>query len=121
MKLIIITHGRFGTELKASCEMIMGSQPQIITVDFLESDSLESLSLKIKSNLNNEDRFILLTDIKGGTPFNVSYLLTEDYPNIELGFGANLPLVLSIASQINSNKLSISQFLEDELIGVIKE
>lgn len=123
MQIIIVTHGRFGSELKESTEMIMGNQPLIQTVDFTTEDSLESLKEKIEVYLNSQQQIVILTDIKGGTPFNVSYMLSHDRNNIELGYGVNLPLLLTLVTQLNTNKLSLEDALAgaEPLIGKNKE
>lgn len=123
MNIIIVTHGKFGIELLESAKMILGSVPHTTAVAFTTEDSLESLKEKIESNIKEEQRTIILTDIKGGSPFNVSYLLSTMSDDIEVMYGVNLPLILSISTLLSSGVFEFNSIFDNcnELIGKIEE
>ena len=72
-QLVLVSHGRFCEELKASTEMIMGPQENIHTV---------------------------FADLLGGTPCNTVSRLILEGRAIDLYAGMNLPMVIEF---INSS------------------
>lgn len=123
MNIIIVTHGKFGKELIESGKMIMGDLPNFDHVDFLVEDSLESLKAKIVDKIDDKTKTLLMTDIKGGSPFNVSFFLANSNENIEMIYGVNLPLVLSVASQLLANDYNLDSIMENlaDLVGKLEE
>lgn len=123
MNIIIVTHGKFGIELLESAKMILGSVPDTTAVAFTTEDSLESLKEKIESKIKDGQRTIILTDIKGGSPFNVSYLLSTMNSDIKVMYGVNLPLVLSISTLLSSGVFEYDSIFDNynDLIGKIEE
>ncbi|MFV0498422.1 MAG: PTS sugar transporter subunit IIA [Bacilli bacterium] len=123
MKIVIVTHGKFGIELLESAKMIIGQVSNMTAVAFTLDDSLESLKVKIENSIENEKEILILTDIKGGTPFNVSYLLSTINSNIEVMYGVNLPLVLSVSTLMSSGVSEFDSIFDNynDLIGKIEE
>lgn len=123
MKIIIATHGHFGLELIESGKMIVGDLPNFYGVNFLSDDSLDDLKAKMEEHIDDTEEILVLTDIKGGSPFNVGYYLKNEYSNVQLAYGVNLPLVLTIATQLTQENVDLKESLEfkDDLIGYIEE
>ncbi|RDY29187.1 PTS sugar transporter subunit IIA [Romboutsia weinsteinii] len=94
--MIIITgHGKFGTGLKTSLNLIVGEYNFVNPIDFTEEKSPESLKEEIRSLVRETDKKVyIFTDLAGGTPFKVSSELTLDYDNIEVFCGTNLPMLV---------------------------
>ena len=90
--IIISGHGNFGTGLQ--------SPANVEYVDFLETDSTESLKEKYKialNNLNGCNDILALTDLAGGSPFKTLVELnTEVEQSIQVVGGTNLPMALEI-------------------------
>ena len=109
--MIIITgHGRFGTGLKTSLNLIVGEQDFVNPIDFTEEKSPESLKEEIRNLVKGTDKKVyIFTDLAGGTPFKVSSELTIDHNNIEVFCGTNLPMLvestmmLSLGCDIDSD------------------
>lgn len=109
--MIIITgHGKFGTGLKTSLNLIVGEHNFVNPIDFTEEKSPESLKEEIRSLVKETDKKVyIFTDLAGGTPFKVSSELTLDYDNIEVFCGTNLPMLvestmmLSLGCDIDSD------------------
>lgn len=123
MNILIVTHGAFSSALLDSACMIMGEVPNASAIEFEAEDSLETLRGKIESQLDETKPTLILTDIKGGSPFNVSYVLSSIYPNIQLMYGVNLPLLLSVSTLVTSGVTNFDGIFEDyeALIGKIEE
>lgn len=95
--LVIITHNEAATALLKTTEMLCGIQPNIEAVNFYgDMDNLSLLEKCEKSikNLNIEDGIIFLVDVFGGTPFNVSFMLSKKYENSYIISGVNIPMIL---------------------------
>ena len=99
--VILVAHGKLAHEMKNSAEMIFGELSDFQTVEFLKEDGFDSLKEKIKAVLNKADEsVVILADLFGGTPFNVSCGLAMEFPEkeIEVISGMSLPLVLETAT-----------------------
>ncbi|ELY0462651.1 PTS sugar transporter subunit IIA [Listeria innocua] len=98
MKAIFVcTHGNAAKELVQSAEMICGKQENTSFVPFEVNESAENLQMKIVNEiakLDVSEGLLFLTDLKGGTPFNVLIRLIENFNEVELVAGVNIPLLL---------------------------
>lgn len=98
---IITGHGNFATGLLSSVSLVAGEQEGIMGVDFLESYSTDDLKEKLLSAMEalerDCDEIMILSDLKGGSPFNVSVTIKMEKPerSIEVLCGTNFPMVLS--------------------------
>lgn len=99
--IIISGHGNFATGLRSSLNLIAGNPTNIEYVDFLESDSTDTLKEKYINSLNslsNCDSILALADLTGGSPFKTLVgLKTETEKSFEVIGGANLPMILEIS------------------------
>ncbi|MEQ6359838.1 PTS sugar transporter subunit IIA [Thermoanaerobacter thermohydrosulfuricus] len=99
MKILIITHGELATYLLKTAEMIIGTQDEnfIEIINFYPQDSMETLKEKLINQIKKfiGEEILILTDLKGGTPFNVAFLLLKEY-KFYLITGVNLPMLLEI-------------------------
>ena len=102
--ILLVTHANLGSALIETAELILGEPPQ--NIDFVSiniTENPESLRKKIKTGISKvkADRGVLiLTDMFGGTPSNLSYSFLEE-GQIEVISGINLPILLKA---INSRK-----------------
>lgn len=99
--LIISGHGNFATGLSTSIKLIAGNPANVEYVDFLETDSTETLKEKYYASLKNLgecESIIALTDLAGGSPFKTLVeVKTEIEKNMEVIGGTNLPMALEIS------------------------
>lgn len=95
INIIIITHGEFANAILHSAQMITGPQKNIYEFCFGEDESIDNLKERVKELLINhkDEENIIFTDIKGGTPFNVAYILSKKFKFV-LITGLNLPILL---------------------------
>ena len=92
--VIVSGHGNFSTGITSSLKLFAGELSDYQMVDFLPEDSAESLTGKIKeaiAELKECHSILVLTDLTGGTPYNVSVKLkaTTTVPMEVIG-GVNL-------------------------------
>ena len=98
--LVLVTHGRLATEFVAAMEHVVGPQEQVATVDIGPEDDMEARRADIVTAVENVDSgegVILLTDMFGGTPSNLS-ISVMDRENTEVIAGINLPMLIKLAS-----------------------
>lgn len=95
--LLIITHADFGQGLLNAAEAILGEVPEAAAISISRQDSPEKIRERLGELLQKfdtqTDGAILLTDMFGGTPTNLSMDFLE--PGVvEIVTGVNLPMVL---------------------------
>jgi PTS system mannose-specific IIA component len=95
--VVIVTHGQLGDALVDTAEIIFGSKPEsIISVSINLTENVEKLRKKINTAIKFVDSnrgILILTDMFGGTPSNLSYSFLEE-GRIEVLSGVNLPVLL---------------------------
>ena len=105
--IIIVTHGLLADGLVDSAEMILGSLSHIATVRLDEKMTPESLKSQVEYHIANfmgDDGILILTDLRGATPFNVTAPYAER-SNISVITGTNLPLLIEALTQRNNHDL----------------
>ena len=117
-QLVLVSHGRFCEELKASTEMIMGPQDNIHTVALLPEEGPEEFTAKFEACVADFEGYIVFADLLGGTPCNVVSRLIMEGKEIELYAGMNLPMVIEF---INSSLIGAdSNYQEKAAESIVK-
>lgn len=114
--LVVVAHFNVGREMVAATELIVGKQEQFIAVDIFPDNLVEKIKEKIVSALktaNTGDGVIILTDMFGGTPSNISLSFLEE-GKVEVVAGVNLPMLIKLVTYREGRKL-------DELATFITE
>ena len=105
---LVITHGRLGHELVAAAKTIVGEILHIAAVSIGWDDDADKSKKEIEEaarRVNQGKGVIILTDMFGGTPSNVSLsLLKRD--QLEIITGVNLPIIIKLANQSGKERLS---------------
>jgi PTS system mannose-specific IIA component len=114
--ILIVTHRQLGDALIDCLEFILGQRPEAldaISIDLRENaaDLHQKLESGIKK-LKADGGVLLLTDMFGGTPSNLSYSFLED-GRIEVISGVNLPMVIKAVNMRQEKSLTeLAEFLE---------
>lgn len=98
--LLIVTHGGLAREFRAALEHIVGPQQQLETVSIGPDDDMEARRREILDavrRVDSGDGVVLLTDMFGGTPSNLSISILDE-ANVEVIAGVNLPLLVKLTS-----------------------
>jgi PTS system mannose-specific IIA component len=99
--ILIVTHRRLGDALIEAAEFIMGTRPEaLVSVSIDLNESADVLRGKIADGIKkvkSEDGVLILTDMFGGTPSNLSYSFLEA-GHIEVISGVNLPILIQAAN-----------------------
>lgn len=106
--LIIVTHCDLGKEFLSAAEFIVGRVHNADVVSITQTSDSEKVRKTIEkkiSELDSGEGVIILTDMFGGTPSNISLsFLNEEM--VEVITGVNLPMVLAIVQNRNGVKLA---------------
>jgi mannose PTS system EIIA component len=106
--VIVATHGEFGNGLLATLQMIMGTTEGILSVPLAAEDSMETFQTKLEAALQKVDPkgegTLVLVDMLGGTPFNVSLQMTQKR-KIHVVTGVSLPMLIKVASHRDETDL----------------
>ncbi len=98
--IILVTHPNLGEEFIRSAELICGKFLQTAMVSIDTHKGVEELRREIADAVQNVDRgdgVLILTDMFGGTPSNMSLaFLQED--KVEVITGVNLPMLIKISN-----------------------
>jgi len=107
--IVIVTHSQLGEALIEAAEFILGSKPEsTIAVSIDLKENAEKLREKIDSaikKVRQPEGVLILTDMFGGTPSNLSYSFLEE-GKIEVISGVNLPILIKATSARKENALS---------------
>jgi PTS system mannose-specific IIA component len=98
--LVIVTHGRLGQELINALEHVVGPQSNIASICIGPDDDMEQRRCQIVDSVASAEEgngVILLTDMFGGTPSNLAISILGN-ANVEVIAGANLPMLIKLAS-----------------------
>jgi PTS system mannose-specific IIA component len=98
--VVIVTHGQFGNHLLEAAQTILGPQEQCAHVAVEGTEDVDGILGQIKNAVKKMDTgqgVIILTDMFGGTPSNISLSLLQA-GKVEVLTGANLPMLLRILS-----------------------
>ena len=95
--ITIVTHRQLGDALIDAAGFILGSKPDAvvsISIDINEKvDALRSDIAKAIKRVQQDEGVLILTDMFGGTPSNLSYSFLED-GKVEVISGVNLPMLI---------------------------
>lgn len=121
---ILTGHGTFANGLAGALSMIAGDQDYFIPVPFIEAGAAsypETLASTISDLLDQTDGVLIFCDLLGGTPFNQAMMLSQNYNNVEVVTGTNLPMLLETLSlRLASTTLTdlLQTALESGIAGV---
>jgi PTS system mannose-specific IIA component len=106
--LVLVTHGDLGKELLLATEHVCGEQKQAVAISIGPDDDVEQRRAEILQSVVAVDRghgVVVLTDMFGGTPSNLALSIMEK-ANIEVLAGANLPMLIKLASLRGNSSLN---------------
>ncbi|GFN36689.1 PTS sugar transporter subunit IIA [Tepidimicrobium xylanilyticum] len=114
MKLIICGHGAFAPGIFNAANMIFGNDEDIFAIPLLDGEGIDDFKNKIKDitkNIDENEEILFMTDIFGGTPYNVVSEYAYEHSNVDVITGTSLPIVIEALALKNSTKLKDLVFL----------
>ena len=107
--LLIVTHCDLGKEFLNAAEFIVGRMESVEVISITQTSNSEKIRKMIEekiSILNKGQGVLILTDMFGGTPSNLSLSFLKD-EMVEVLTGVNLPMVIAIAQ--NRARMGLSE------------
>lgn len=114
--ILLVTHPKLGEALLDTAEFIFGSRPEAVKALSIDiNENAEDLRRKITAGVkavDHKEGVLIMTDMFGGTPSNLSYSLLEE-GRIEVISGANLPVLIRAVNYRQKKELvELAQELE---------
>ncbi|MGD8702844.1 MAG: PTS fructose transporter subunit IIA [Desulfosarcina sp.] len=107
--VLVVTHCRLGDALLEAADFILGERPEAMAAVSIDlNENADKLRKKIADGIKNvksDEGILILTDMFGGTPSNLSYSFLEE-GRIEVISGVNLPILIRAASARKNQSLS---------------
>lgn len=106
--VVLVTHAGLARELLAAAEMIVGPLEMAEAVGITPGDNVDSIRASIANAIRKVDvgGVLVMTDMFGGTPSNMSLSFLEE-SRIEVLTGVNLPMLIKFFSE--RSKLGLSE------------
>lgn len=98
--LVLVTHGKLAEEFRNALEHVVGPQKLMETVSIGPEDDMDQRRMDIIESVSRVEAgqgVIILTDMFGGTPSNLS-ISVMDGGRTEVIAGVNLPMLIKLAS-----------------------
>lgn len=115
--VVVVTHAGLATELRNAAELILGPLNAVETISIDRDMAVErakaQLGLAISHVGSDGDGVMILTDLFGGTPTNISVEFLE-VDHVEILTGVNLPMLIKCISSRSNHKLDgLTQMLRE--------
>jgi PTS system mannose-specific IIA component len=120
---LILTHGGLASELVEAAAVILGKRPEFEALSLSWSGTFEESAEETRralENLDSEEGVLILTDIYGGTPYNVAASFYKA-GEIEVVAGVNLPMVVRLGCPgVNEMELTeLASWIQTKARGAI--
>jgi len=117
--IVVVTHGQLAAELVNAARTIVGDIPGIAAVSIGWSDDMTVGRQAIERAVAEVGggRVLILTDMFGGTPTNVSlpFLSAE----VEIVTGVNLPMLMKLVTLREGELTEVARVVRDQGKGAI--
>ena len=98
--IVVVAHFNLAREMVAATELIVGKLEQFKDVGIVPDEDVDKIRKQLISALKEVDSgngVIILTDMFGGTPSNISLSFLEER-KVEVVSGVNLPMLIKLAT-----------------------
>jgi len=112
--IVVVTHGALAGELVNAARTIVGDIPRIAAVSIGWSDDVSAAREAIARALEDVggEQSLILTDMFGGTPTNVSLPFLS--PRVEIVTGVNLPMLIKLTSLRDGTLAEVARLVRDQ-------
>lgn len=113
--IVVVTHGKLAEELVNAARTIAGEMPATVSVSIGWADDMSAAReaiVQALSAVGKEEGALILTDMFGGTPTNVSLSLLA--PGVEIVTGVNLPMLVKLSTQRSGNLADVARLVRDK-------
>jgi PTS system mannose-specific IIA component len=112
--IVVVTHGALAGELVNAARTIVGDIPRIAAVSIGWTDDVSAAREAIARALEDVggQQSLILTDMFGGTPTNVSLPFLS--PRVEIVTGVNLPMLIKVTSLRDGTLAEVARLVRDQ-------
>ena len=113
--ILITSHGGMAEGMMQSVKMLVGEQEHLDYVTFGEemgSDELDELYGEKITGVSPDNQYLVLCDIKGGTPFNVVSRYSFKNEDVAVIYGMNLPILIEAIVQCGNPDIKLKDLAE---------
>ena len=100
VKLVVVCHGALAEGLINAMELIAGTQEEVVALRLEETDAIDGLESRVEAAVQERSagqEVLILVDLFGASPFNVSSRVAMRNAGVEVITGVNLPMLLETA------------------------
>jgi PTS system mannose-specific IIA component len=117
--IVVVTHGALAGELVNATRTIVGDIPAIAAVSIGWTDDMNSAREAIERAVAEVGggEVLILTDMFGGTPTNVSLPFLS--PKVEIVTGVNLPMLIKLTSLREGDLVEVARVIREQGKGAI--
>jgi mannose PTS system EIIA component len=117
--IVVVTHGAVAGELVNAARTIVGEIPAIAAVSMGWADDMGVAREAIEKAIADVGggQVLILTDMFGGTPTNVSLPFLS--PSVEIVTGVNLPMIIKLTSLREGDLIEVARVIRDQGKGAI--
>ena len=98
--IVIVAHGGLAREYLSAVEHVVGKQPDMQAIAIEDDCDRGKKQAEICAAANSVDHgngVVVVTDMFGGSPSNLSLLACAGGPERRIIYGANLPMLIKLA------------------------
>jgi mannose PTS system EIIA component len=117
--IVVVTHGSVAGELVNAARTIVGEIPAIAAVSMGWADDMNVAREAIEKAIADVGggQVLILTDMFGGTPTNVSLPFLSS--QVEIVTGVNLPMIIKLVSLREGDLIEVARTVRDQGKGAI--
>jgi len=98
--IVVVAHFNLAKQMVAATELIVGKQKQFESVDIFPDEDVDKIKKSLTdavSSVETGDGVLIMTDMFGGTPSNISLSLLNA-GKVEVVAGVNLPMLIKLVT-----------------------
>ena len=117
--IVVVTHGRIAEELVNAARTIVGEVPAITAVSIGWADDPAAANAAIARGLEEAGAgdTLVLTDMFGGTPTNLSLPYLSE--RVEIVTGVNLPMIIKASALREGSLVEVARAVREQGKGAI--
>jgi PTS system mannose-specific IIA component len=117
--IVVVTHGRIAEELVNAARTIVGDVPAIVAVSIGWTDDPAAANAAIARGLEEAGAgdALVLTDMFGGTPTNLSLPFLSE--KVEIVTGVNLPMIIKASALREGSLVEVARAVREQGKGAI--
>ena len=117
--IVVVTHGNLAAELVSATRTIVGEIPRIAAVSIGWADDMAEARQELERALAEvgAEGALVLTDMFGGTPTNVTLPFLS--PQVEVVTGVNLPMLIKAIGLREGELVEVARVVRDQGKGAI--